>query len=189
MYESLVTHVLRRILDDSDRPLRVIEIGTAYGDHLNQLRGCKNLLELVSIDPMYDWVPDLSLDEEFDEGRVDVAKVDAWIRNAKGLPATLIVTKSHDAAVGNKLPHSNFDVLLIDGCHHPAEAVEADYWDFVPYLADDHVVIFDEVNHSDPVIAAEAVEGKLSGCVSREDCEGGRVRILRISPRRPSPSR
>jgi hypothetical protein len=184
MYESSVTRVLREVLDASDRPLRVIEIGTAYGEHLYQLRGCVNLEELVSIDPMYDWVPDLRPEDSFDQTLVDNAKVSSWHRNAEGMPASLIVGKSHDVAVGNRLPHSDFDVLLIDGCHHPPSAVEADYWDFASYLRQDHVVIFDDVNGSDPGIASDTIESQLlekGATVSREDREGGRVRIFRVS--------
>lgn len=191
MYESLVTGVLRGILDRSDRPLKVIEIGTAYGNHLPQLRGCKNLTEMVSIDPMYDWVPDLKPDETFDPSLVNDVKVQSWEENAVGLPIRLVTMKSHDAAVGIEIISGLYDVLLIDGCHHPIAAVEADYWDFLPHLTAEHTVIFDDINHGDPGIASERVESDLTErgfSVSREDVEGGRIRILRVSPPAEIPS-
>jgi hypothetical protein len=186
MYESNVTKVLRGMLDAADRPLSVIEIGTAYGDHLYQLRGCGNLKEMVSIDPMYDWVPDLRPDDQFVLERVDAVKVERWNENRGDLPASLLISKSCEAA--GRLPHSNFDVLVIDGCHHPASAVESDYWDFVPYLVPDHIAIFDDINHSDPCIAADAVEKRLladgHSVTREEDVYRGMVRVLRISLRR-----
>jgi hypothetical protein len=183
LYESLVTKVLRELLEESSHPLRVIEIGTAYGEQLQQLRGCENLKELVSIDPMYDWVPDVKPEDQFDRDRVDAKKVSDWWKNSEGLQAWLLISKSHDAPSSGRLV-GKFDVLVIDGCHHPADAVEADYWDFVPYLAHDHVAIFDDINHIDPEIASKNVVDKLieSGMeVQVQDAEGGRVRILRVS--------
>jgi hypothetical protein len=185
MYESIVTNALRDILAASDRPLSVIEIGTAYGEHLYQLRGCENLEQMVSIDPMYDWVPDLKPDDKFDPSSVNQAKVDGWKRLCGELPISLIIAKSEDAANGEMLTRSDFDVLLIDGCHHPAKAVEDDYWNFTRYLKQSHIVIFDDINHGDPRIAADAVEEKLiqnGSSVSREDVCGGRVRILHVNP-------
>lgn len=192
MYESLVTGALVEILSGSDRPLSVIEIGTAYGEHLHQLRGCTNLKEMVSIDPMCNWVPDLGPDDKFNPDMIDHAKVDGWKRLRGELPISLLIAKSDDAALGNMLPHSDFDILLIDGCHHPAKAVEDDYWNFVTYLKQDHIVLFDDINHSDPQIAAESVEKKLvdeGSSVIREDVCGGRVRILRVSLQHLSPKK
>lgn len=183
MLESNVTRVLRKILDEADHPLRVIEIGTAYGDHLHHLQGCGNLKELVSIDPMYDWVPDLRPEDKFDRGMVSTAKVDSWWKNSEGLQAWLLICKSCDGPSSGRLV-GTFDVLVIDGCHHPAAAVEADYWDYVHLLSPDHTVIFDDINHGDPGIAANAIEAKLQN-VSREEFEGGKIRVLRVSPPRP----
>jgi hypothetical protein len=186
MYESNVTKVLRGILDAADRPLSVIEIGTAYGDHLYQLRGCENLKEMVSIDPMYDWVPDLGPNDQFVLDKVDKTKVDRWNDNRGSLPVSLVISKSCDAA--GSLSHSNFDVLVIDGCHHPAAAVESDYWGFATHLMQDHIVIFDDINHSDPCTAANAIEKRLTEdghtVTVDEEMFRGMVRVLRISLRR-----
>lgn len=190
MYESLVTRVLRGVLDASPKPLRVIEIGTAYGEHLYQLRGCTNLAEMVSIDTMYDWVPDVGPDEAFDPGRVDKAKVDRWNENNVGISASLIISKSHDAASGSLLS-GTFDVIVIDGCHHPTSAVESDYWDFVRYMAEDHIVIFDDINQGDPGVASSKIieDLKQQGmAVSHEDVEGDRVRMVRVSLQPPTPT-
>lgn len=181
---SNVTGVLRGILDQSTKPLRVIEIGTSYGNQLPLLEGCVNLLEMVSIDPMYDWVPDLKPGDSFDPKKVDQRKLDTWHENKGKLPVQLIISKSHDAALENKLPHSQFDVLLIDGCHHPAQAVADDYWDFISYLMPEHVVIFDDIDHGDPDVASRSVINDLQAMkidVKSEDHCGGKVRVLRIS--------
>lgn len=183
MYESNVTKALRAILDASDRPLRVIEIGTSYGLQFRHLDGCDNLAEMVSIDPMYDWVPDLRPDDAFDESKVDCKKLYSWREHTAGMPVSLVVSKSADAAKSGAGLSGKFDVLLIDGCHHPADAVEADYWDFVPFLSDSHVVLFDDIDHGDPQIAADRVEQRLRDngkTVCRDEFAGGKVRILKI---------
>lgn len=184
-----MTKVLRSILDASDRPLSVIEIGTAWGEHLHHLEGCNNLKEMVSIDPMYNWVPDVPPDEVFDPLKVDQSKVDKWTVAKGDLPISLIISKSSDAA--GTLPHSSFDVLVIDGCHHPASAVESDYWDFASHLVTNHIVLFDDINHGDPCAAADAIEKKLTleghTVIREEEVYRGKVRTLRISLQHQTP--
>lgn len=149
-------------MNAEDHKFSVIEIGTAFGDDLGDLFH-PNLSKLVSIDPMYDWVPDVKPEESFNPELVDVGKVDKWRVNAKrhlaDIELHLLIGKSRDVASND----DNFellygcDILIIDGCHHPFQAVEDDYWLFKKFMAPLHVVLFDDINHGDPGVAFENV--------------------------------
>lgn len=183
------------MLDASDRPLKVIEIGASYGGQYQLLKGCKNLKSLVSIDPMYDWVPDVRPEEPFDAKRVDQAKLDSWERHvtAADINAHLLISKSHDAAADvsedgplaytGMIFFEDADILIVDGCHHPVQPVKDDYYDFEPFMADEHIVIFDDIDHGDPQVAASEVEKELREAgnqVDRVEHYGGKVWALRV---------
>jgi len=148
------------------RPVHVIEIGASYGRNLMCLAECP-IDRLTSVDCMYDWVPDVKQDEPFDLLLVDAAKVDEWHANSRALipnvDAVLIIGRSWDIAVdpANAGRLQGADILIVDGCHHPDSAVEADYWSFEPFLADEHYAVFDDLTHGDPEIAFEHIREKL----------------------------
>lgn len=178
------------ILSGSDRPLRVIEIGTGWGTDLHELRS-PNLARLVSVDPMYGWVPDVQPEEPFDHAKVDREKVASWDSNSAALFGTechLLIAKSWDAAAEPRFfpTLSGTDILIVDGCHHPASAVEADYWSYRPHLADSHTVLFDDLNHGDPGIAFASIKEKLeaAGELVGSSDEGGYVGRLDVRVRR-----
>ena len=184
---SNVLQAARRIIDRWPIPASMVEIGTADGRDLGDL--CTPMLgSLRSIDPMYDWVPDVPPDEPFDPARVSDAKVALWHKNARELlhPDTyrwLIIGKSSDVARdGHPELEGEFDILVIDGCHHPASAVEADYWDFRRWLAPHHAVLFDDINHHSPGMAFKAVIERLEaeGGGHRWSDEGGYVGIVEV---------
>lgn len=184
---SNVLTALSGILASSENKLSVIEIGTGWGSDLHEINS-SNLFRLVSIDPMYSWVPDVKPDEVFDSALIDGNKIKEWEKNSSLLCNTechLIVAKSWDAATNP----DNFsilfgaNVLIIDGCHHPSSAVEADYWAFRPFMTDRHTVLFDDINHGDPGIAFEEVKKKLesNGELLDSSDEGGylgRIEVL-----------
>jgi hypothetical protein len=167
-----------------DKRIKVIEIGTAYGTNLGSLY-CPNIEFLTSIDPMYNWVPDVNEEMSFDETLIDKEKIAAWEINAAAfLPQThcnLIVLKSSDAARREDYEKylNGATILVIDGCHHPTSAVEADFWDYEKFMTDDYFIVMDDLNHGHPQEAFDLIISKLGASVI-EQSKLANVGILHI---------
>lgn len=173
------------VLNALNGSVKLIEIGTSYGREIGDGMS-PNVGHWIAIDPMYHWVPDLPPDLPFESEKTDQDKVDEWHRNSEAaLPdvqRTLIIGKSWDVAADPARSPilSGSSVLVIDGCHHPKEAVERDYWDFAPFMLDEHWVLFDDI-HQDPGAAAHSVRDELQGrghLVSYE--ESANVAVLHV---------
>jgi len=143
---AMALHGLVDLVDD----LKVIELGTGYGAQLPFFAGkCKHV---VTIDAGYDWVPDLKPEESHDEKKLDQRKLD-FINssideaNAKD-KVQLIIGSTY--VVHENLDLSEYDVLVIDACHHPGTAVKKDYDCYKRFLAKEHILIFDDINQHDP---------------------------------------
>jgi len=128
--------------------LKVIEIGTAYGNHLKTYGHLAS--RIVCIDPMYDWVPDITENDGFDSQKVDQRKIAVWHQNALecGNHIELITGNSYISHESNVLNES-FEILLIDGCHHPASEVVKDYKLYLKHLTNPHYVVWDDLRESD----------------------------------------
>lgn len=128
-------------------PLKVLEIGTSYGRQLPTFVGLAS--KTVCVDPMYDWVPDVSEADGFVEGKVDEAKLLSWKSfrdQSPGADVELVIGNSylvHDDSRYTEL-FSNTDILIIDGCHHPREAVLKDFLNFRKHLSREYFIIWDD---------------------------------------------
>lgn len=154
--------------------LKLLELGTGYGGQLKFLLPV--FLTVTSIDVMYDWVPDLKPDQPFDLALVDRKKIDIWEAGVATWreKIKLIVESTFTAHMtqANLLSSSGpFDVLIVDACHHPASSVEADFWNYVPFMADEFFVVFDDVHETDSATARDDVIKKLTS--------SGRMPIVR----------
>ena len=191
--KSLVTGVALAVASrlNSGRPKKhhrkacVIELGTAYGEHLEMLEHCDLIQRWTSVDVMYDWVPDVRPDEPFDPAKVDLRKVLRWLECSRAMRFEhhLLVGRTHDVACDVNSPVLlGSDILIVDACHHPVEAVTADYWDYRGFLTDEHFAVFDDINVHAPRVAVEQVEGQLRDrgyTVDRRDFSG-RVAVLHV---------
>lgn len=146
-------------------PLTIIEIGTSYGRQLPEYSGS---VRLTCIDPMYDWVPDVTEEQGFDPGLTDEAKYQEWRRNldASGCrPVTLIFGNSYQVHADERW-HKELDgtqLLIIDGCHHPAELVLKDYTNYRKFLTLPHYVVWDDIGEGDVKQACHLAENEIRG--------------------------
>lgn len=170
---SGVLPIARALIDAIGRSVRVVEIGTSYGDNLPSNMSSAFISHFTAIDPMYDWVPDLPPTEKFDSSLVDAEKLRRWHENAKKLYSSTIVNLIIGSSYYVCLDATRYgsmleltDVLIVDGCHHPTEAVESDYRNMEWALADEHFVLFDDLSHNDPQIAFNNIVADLT---SRQD--------------------
>lgn len=144
--------------------LKLLELGTGYGSQIPYIAPHYDVI--VSIDAMYDWVPDIMPDQPFDHSLVDNAKVAAWTDASAPwkssthlfLGNTFDVHKEKEAELLKFCP---FDVLVVDACHHPAASVEADFWNHIKFMDQEFVVVFDDVHETDPMIACRNVLARL----------------------------
>ena len=152
----IVRHIAK-----TNHDMNVIEIGTGYGEQL--LYFVPLCSHVVCIDPMYDWVPDIVEDQGFDENRVCEKKLASWNTACKDFidKITLIVGNSFLNEVINDERHTKYDLIIIDGCHHPVDAVCKDYWNYQKYMNYPHYVLFDDINQADPGAAFGKVQDEL----------------------------
>lgn len=154
-HANQIANAMIDIADASEEPMSVLEIGTAYGNQLPFY--CEHYKRVVCVDPMYSWVPDLKPGSEFEPARIDPRKVHNWTKNA-GDACELVIGSSfevHDDPDWLHVFMPGFDVIIVDGCHHPKEAISGDYLNFLPYMEFPHYVIFDDVQWRDVRLGAE----------------------------------
>jgi len=128
------------------RPV-VLEIGCAEGQGTMRYAGfCERV---ICVDPMVEGRPDV-----FSTNRVGIhvsshGKIDEFKRRTREFPVELIVGCSlwPDVIdqVRNSLGGDRVDVLIIDGCHHPFEAVWGDFVAYYPFVSQGGFVIFDDL--------------------------------------------
>jgi len=157
---SMPARICRYICENIDIPPQVLEIGTGYGSHLPFFAPlCERV---VCIDPMYDWVPDIRPDVKFDPTLTDQAKLDEWEQHAAPFrdKVELIIGVSHE--VEYHFLNGPFDIVIIDGCHHPWQAVAEDYLRLRHIMATPHYAIFDDTQSEDPKVAVRELEKQLT---------------------------
>lgn len=146
-------------------PLKVIEIGTSYGQNLKEFVPFTSAS--LHVDPMYEWVPDLGEDVKFDHKLVDDKKLDEWYKNMDECQVSL----DHLLCIGSSFEihekdwfierASGSDILIIDGCHHPLQAVKNDYLNFRKFMNNPHYVVWDDMQEGDCVGAADQIRDQL----------------------------
>ena len=188
--------IARKLCDFDDlHRASVIELGTAYGEHLSMLEYCDFIRRWTSVDVMYDWVPDVRPDEPFDPSRVDLKKVLRWLECSRSMRFEhhLLVGKTHDMACDTNAPLLlGSEILIVDGCHNPPEAVTADYWDYQAFLTAEHFAVFDDIGIHGPRMAIDEVEGQLRDrryTVDRRDFESvGVLHVVSPAGIEPAPA-
>lgn len=154
-----------RVLLSMLGPRKVLEIGTSYGRQLGSYSAASSL---ICVDPMYDWVPDVREEEGFDPSKVDQEKVETWWANAHSAGvidrAELVVESSyrvHSDPRYSDLFHDT-ELLIIDGCHHPAELVFKDFSNFRRFLTDPCYVVWDDYDMPDVRQAVDLARSSLT---------------------------
>ena len=138
--------MLLRELGES-RP-RLIEIGTGKG---HQYTSYARLYEVVTaIDPMCGAMFELQTTDRLAEERIDPERVRRWHQVTSGMPVRLVVDSSRYAHLrAAEWAEGPYDIILVDGRHSPASHVRDDYLDYLPFMADAHIVVFDDTNWTD----------------------------------------
>lgn len=145
--------------------LKLLELGTGYGSQMPFV--LPTIASVTSIDAMYDWVPDLKEDDKFETRLIDQKKIDTWQANvAPWKEKTVLLIGStheiHSTMEKTLFGLGPFDILIVDACHHPVSAVEADFWNYRKFMAPECFIIFDDMQSDDPRTARDNVALKLS---------------------------
>ncbi len=125
----------------------VLEIGCADG--LGTMRFAGFTEFTVCIDPMISGRPDI-VSTVFEELKVDEAKLRKFFERTVDFGCVkLIIGCSSWIETMNAfkvlLDSRQIDILVIDGCHHPFEAVWQDFADYYPFVSKNGYVIFDDL--------------------------------------------
>ena len=144
--------VLQCIVDFQRRTKRlptVLEVGCAEGQGVQRYAGFCDLV--VAIDAMQMGRPDIDgvLSEKI---TVDHQKIEDFKMRNKDFNVALIIGLSQDPwTVKNvqELSPEGYDIVLLDGCHHPYEAVLADYRVYAPLVRSGGYLIFDDTYEDD----------------------------------------
>lgn len=128
------------------RPI-VLEIGCAEGQGTQRYAGfCE---KVICVDPMVGGRPDIFSKSETDNLQVDSAKLADFKRRTQDFPVELVIGaslwKKTIDEVEKKLSGAKVDILVVDGCHHPFEAVWADFVEYFKFVSKDGFVIFDDL--------------------------------------------
>jgi len=157
---SVPARVLSKLCDLLDDPPRVLEIGTGYGSHLPFF--APKCERVVCIDPMYDWVPDIRPDVKFDPALTDQKKLDEWAGHVEPFKdkGELVIGVSHEVSYSSL--GGPFDIVIIDGCHHPWKAVMDDYLRLRHVMTTPHYAVFDDTQTEDPKVAFRNLKVELT---------------------------
>lgn len=145
----------------------VCEIGCAEGDGVARYGGfCKFV---IAIDPMVSGRPDIRWSDEegstsvdkktfYTHHPIDQKKLDKFWSNVSHLNDRELCGERIRLIQGCSLwkgvldpvrdlmeEKGGIDILLIDGCHHPFEAVWADFDTYFPMVNDGGFIIFDDI--------------------------------------------
>jgi hypothetical protein len=146
--------------ENKRRPV-VLEIGCADGQGTQRYAGfCE---KVICVDPMVAERPDIfSTVPDEKMSKVDDKKLDEFRRRTIDFPVHLIIGCSlwPDAitSVKKQLGDDKVDILVIDGCHHPFEAVWGDFVTYFPLVSENGFVIFDDLYEDDIIQAYEKAQ-------------------------------
>lgn len=124
----------------------IIEVGCAEGYGTMRFAGfCE---KVICIDPMVHGRPDI-ISYQTEDMIADGDKVAQFERRTKEFPVSLIKGCSlwPDVLerVKNEVGLEKADVVLIDGCHHPYEAVLADMEAYLPFVRPGGYIVVDDL--------------------------------------------
>ena len=128
------------------RPL-VLEIGAAEGDGVRRYAGFCDMV--IAVDAMMGGRPDIY--EKVESGKeIDTGKRDTFLAHTKSIPGVQLVTgcslwPSVKAKVEEHLSGRKLDILVIDGCHHPFEAVWDDFTTYQGFVRSGGFIVFDDL--------------------------------------------
>lgn len=130
---------------ENNRLPLVLEIGCADGQGVMRYGGfCR---KVICIDPMVNGRPDID-SKKFENLVVDNDKLEVLKRRTQDFNMTVIIGCSLWDDTLNKLKemlgNETIDILVVDGCHHPFEAVWGDYEKYSPFVTTGGYVIFDD---------------------------------------------
>ena len=127
------------------RPV-VLEIGCADGQGTMRFAGFCECV--ICVDPMVADRPDI-FSRVKGEYPADTGKVELFTRRTSEFPVKLAKASSlwpeAIAEVKSLLGNTKIDILVIDGCHHPFEAVWGDFDAYYPLVSTGGYVIFDDL--------------------------------------------
>jgi cephalosporin hydroxylase len=123
----------------------VLEIGCADGQGVMRYGGfCR---KVICIDPMVNGRPDID-SRTAEKLNVDIDKLNTLRRRVQDFDVSVIIGCSLWDEAFNKLKEllkdETIDILVVDGCHHPFEAVWNDYEKYSPLVTTGGYVIFDD---------------------------------------------
>jgi cephalosporin hydroxylase len=124
----------------------VVEIGCADGQGTMRFAGFTR--KTICIDPMVEGRPDIDSRKKI-ELKPDSAKLELFTRRTQDFPVHLIqgcsLWEETFSSLKNILNGELIDILVIDGCHHPFEAVWDDFEKYFPLVSPGGYIVFDDL--------------------------------------------
>jgi cephalosporin hydroxylase len=124
----------------------VLEIGCADGQGTMRYAGFTQAT--ICVDPMVSGRPDI-VSLALEDMPEDKEKIDLFHRRNQDFPVQLVIGaslwKESFAAVTRILDGHKVDILIVDGCHHPFEAVWGDFALYYPLVSKNGYVVFDDL--------------------------------------------
>ena len=125
----------------------VLEIGCADGQGVGRYGGfCERV---ICVDPMVSGRPDIFSRDQDSNWPAEDFKLAEFKRRTSEFPVSLIIGCSLWPRVleevRTQLAGGSVDILVIDGCHHPFEAVWGDFEAYYQFVAKGGYIIFDDL--------------------------------------------
>jgi SAM-dependent methyltransferase len=160
---GMTMRCISQLNSEGTRLPKVVEIGCADGQGTQRYAGFCG--KTVAVDAMLKGRPDI---EVLADGKIlvqevgvmarsqadrDQDKIDAFLRRTEGLNVDLVIGFSTDADVVNQVADSLIwgpgddlaDIVIIDGCHHPFEAVWKDVEIYRQFVRPGGFLILDDL--------------------------------------------
>lgn len=153
---GMTMRCISRLNDEENRLPLVCEIGCADGQGVMRYAGFCS--EVICIDPMVESRPDIHSDSD-DELPVDSSKLSLFNDRTKEFNVKLIMglslSKKTIEEFKKVLGDRKLDILVVDGCHHPYEAVIGDFNAYYQFVKKGGYIIFDDL-YEDCILQASA---------------------------------
>lgn len=124
----------------------VVEIGCADGQGTMRYAGFTR--KTICVDPMVNGRPDI-FSKEKSNVKEDSEKVELFRRRTQDFNVSLVkgcsMWKETIEEVSKLLDGEKCDILVIDGCHHPFEAVWGDFSLYYPIVKKGGFIVFDDL--------------------------------------------
>lgn len=143
---GMAMEAIARLNREGVRLPTVIEIGTADGQGTSRYAGFCG--KVIGVDMMASGRPDI-VSYYKEPSEVDESKLESFKNRTRELPVDLVIGSSAweetVQQVKEKLGGKKADVLVVDGCHHPFEAVWKDFTLYQPLVSENGYIIFDDL--------------------------------------------